>query len=445
MNNKYLALSLIASSSLIAQQSRMSSNYENDNYHHQSGYCNSCCCSPCCCKPCCVPKPKKCIDCECYTPQYYDLQCDCGFFADVAFLYWYARETDLSYALEVEAVQRTLPTEDNENPDLIFAPQKYHHLDTKWDPGVRVGVGWNDSCDGWDYYLNWTWFQNTEKDSTSVPNYGTTGVGGSGDVFLPFLASNGESLLLNPWINQGFHVVGSNRLIISWNSIRARWKLTFNQIDLELGRKYYLSKCFVMRPYLGLRGAWTKINFRTTSSRMATSPLDGTIFDFTFKDRFKTRNWGVGLLGGFQPTFLFTPCFQLYGNADIALIWGEFEIKKRENYQGTTTSTSETLLDPSYVNQSTSKFFQMNAILDLGIGLRWEDTWCCDQYRTALDVGWEHHIWLDHNHRNKTYDFFSANLGGGSAPARESGFRTYAENTGNLCYGGLVIRFRFEF
>lgn len=127
MNNKLLALSLIASPVLMAQDGGMSSDYGNGNgnkSYEQSGYCNTCCCKPCCCKPCCVPKPKKCIDCECYTPAYYDLQCTCGFFADVAFLYWYARETNLSYALQVQAVERTTVNGTITDPALVFAPQR---------------------------------------------------------------------------------------------------------------------------------------------------------------------------------------------------------------------------------------------------------------------------------------------------------------------------------
>jgi len=41
----------------------------------------------------------------------------------------------------------------------------------------------------------------------------------------------------------------------------------------------------------------------------------------------------------------------------------------------------------------------MLATPELGIGLRWEETWCCDRYRTSLDLVWEHHLIFDYNHR----------------------------------------------
>ena len=101
-----------------------------------------------------------------------------------------------------------------------------------------------------------------------------------------------------------------------------------------------------------------------------------------------------------------------------------------------------TTTDPSYSNESKSKFAQMNAMLDLAIGLRWEENWCCDQYRSTFDIGWEHHIWFDHNHRNKTFDFL---IPPSFTPSTTEGFRTYAEATGNISYGGLVVRLRFDF
>jgi len=41
----------------------------------------------------------------------------------------------------------------------------------------------------------------------------------------------------------------------------------------------------------------------------------------------------------------------------------------------------------------------MRAILGAAIGLRWEDTWCCDHYRTTLDLGWQHMILFDLHQR----------------------------------------------
>jgi len=413
MNKQLLALSLVAAPGLMAQEAP-----ESSNTHEQTGYCNTCC----------VPKPKKCIDTEAYTPAFYDLQCDCGFFFDVEFLYWYAQETDLSYALKLQSTPRT---DQVVNPELVFAPQKYQSINTKWDPGFRIGVGWNSECDGWDYYLNWTYYRNKSSNSTSVPDTYNS----NGDIGL---AAEGEEFLLNPWINQSFHGINSASDLLTFDKVSAKWRMSFNQVDLELGRKYWLSRCFNLRPFAGLRGAWTRTNFTTKSFRDFTDEVSTT--DIDFKDKFKSRDWGVGFLGGIQPTWYFCDNFALYSNMDVALLWGDFEVKKSESYVCVVDQSGTVTIDPNYSNTSTNKFSQMHALLDVAIGLRWEEYWCCDQYRSNLDLGWEHHIWLDHNHRNKSNDYYT-----NSDPSTAvSGFRQYDEATGNLGMGGLVIRLRFD-
>lgn len=408
---KLFALSLLAASGLIADQNNNGS--MNNNMNQNNNYGNNCCPADCC-KPCCVPKPKKCIDCECYTPHFYELQCDWGVSFDIEFLYWYAREGDLSYALKGIAVNQ-IPT----TPGLsVISARSIKHLQSKWDPGFRVGLGWNSDCDGWDWYLTWTYYHNKKHSSTSVPDFA---IGGN-----TTLASVGQEVLVDPWINPAV-----SETPIIFNSVSAKWRLNMNYIDLELGRKYWLSRCFTMRPYTALRGAWTKLSFRNTATRSSTlTPAINR-----FRDRFTNRHWGVGFLVGIQPEWYFCRNFVLYTNFDAALIWGKARNRKHENY------TTIDAVGFDYHNHLSNNFSKMISILDLAIGLRWDELWCCDRYRTALDVGWEHHTWFDMNNRVKLNSPYSNS----DIIVTQRGFQSYTEEYGNLMFGGLVIRLRFDF
>ncbi len=176
----------------------------------------------------------QCIDCECYTPAFYDLQCDWGFFIDGEFLYWYARETNLSYALKIQSKEKRKVSEETQvfiGAQLVFAPQTYEHLSTKWDPGFRVGVGFNSECDGWDYRLNWTYFHNKKSNSISVsPDYITTVENTTANVPNPFFADNQEFLLLNPWINTSFQGIGGGWI--------GEWSFYIQQQITNLGVAY---------------------------------------------------------------------------------------------------------------------------------------------------------------------------------------------------------------
>lgn len=438
MKEKLFALSLLAVSGLIAD-----GHYRDDRYYDNS-------CDPCTtCEPCCVPKPKKCIDCECYSPAFYDLQCAWGAFVDAEFLYWYARETDLPYAFEVKGTNLGNP-----GNDLIVSGSRVRTLDVKWDPGFRVGLGWNSECDGWDLYLNWTWYRNKKSNRTSVdPHYSS----GTTTQFNFDIPSNDQFALVDPWINTAFGEEASTTPVasvpdtgtdslITFNSIRAKWRLQYNNIDLELGRQYWLSRCMTMRPYVGLRGAWTKTRFSVRSNRdfTSTTPL---VYNASrsFRDRFTDRQWGVGFLAGFQPTFLLGCNISIYGNFDAALIWGKYKDHKKERYSETSTVGGVNFNTYVYgPNRVHAEFFTMVPIVDLAIGFRWEDTWCGDRYRTLLDLGWEHHVWFNFNHRYLYNGSYNVNLNTAATSNAEvfSGFDVV--NT-SLYFGGFVLRLKFDF
>lgn len=434
-------------------------NEEEDEKADDSCCCNECHCIPepkkyvscecstptyndlqCDCYEChCIPEPKKCISCECYTPAYHDLQCDCGFFVLGDFLYWYARETNLSYALEIVTTPESFVQPDLLNPVPAFAPKKNHHIDTKWDPGFRVGIGEHFSCDGWDSLLQWTYYKNEKKDAKTVTGFGPDPSAEETDPGITFL--------LNQWFNASF-MRFENPMV--FNKVSAKWQLHFNQLDWEIGRKYWLSPCFTLRPYSGLRGAWTKTEFGTSSifAMANTEPMQFVSKDGLYKDDFTNRSWGAGILGGIQPNWHICQNFILFGNVEMALIWGKFQAKKKENYrldQVNTAAPEPSFVAVLYKNKANNDFFQMTPILDLAIGLRWEETWCCDRYRTALDLGWEHHIFFDQNHRLKTIAPFAVRDRNENDAVLAQYFSSYDEATGNLMFGGFVLRARFDF
>ncbi len=437
MKKQLLALSLVATCGLVAQEGA-----QPPAAPHQSSSCNTCRCNPCCCEPCCVPKPKKCIDCECYTPQYYDLQCDWGTFISADFLYWYGRETNLSYS------QRFAMLPDNAaDADTTYTafPQNYNHLKSKWDPGVRVALGFNSECDGWDWSIVWTYFRNkSSKTSTTTFDEDST------DPLNPlgFPLPN-QQALLNPWVNAA--VFGGGEIFSPvFDRVKAKWKLSFNQIDLELGRKYWLSQCFTMRPYTAVRGMWTKTNFDVTGSLGPRATSDAALavnFEKNSSDRFENKYWGVGFLTGIQPNWYFCRTFVMYGNLDAALVWGDFKGRKKESYliQGESASAVPSV---EYNVSNTTKeddFGRMLGMIDVAIGLRWEDTYCCDRYRFGLDLGWEHHLLINAGLRYKSIDFDKAVSG--STPDQDDLFysKNYQEVRSDIGMGGFVLRVRFDF
>ncbi|HSX12187.1 MAG TPA: Lpg1974 family pore-forming outer membrane protein [Rhabdochlamydiaceae bacterium] len=431
------ALSLLTAASLIADNSselflddeeflaenaKKSTQNQNNSQQPRTSYSDSSCC-----KPCCVPKPKKCINCECYTPAFYESNgCDNGLFITADFLYWYGKETNLAYASKEMTVPQSIGSTGS-----IIVQEKTKHLGAKWAPGFRVGIGMETDCDGWDYYLNYTWYHSKKTDETSVAsNFGTSAS--------PFNPLVGQEALLSPWININI-ANGSTATFFTpylFNRISAEWKLTLNDLVFELGRKFWLSKCFVMRPYAALRGAWVRRDFEVMSIRDNT-PAAGALA--RFKSDFLDRFWGVGMELGLQPEWYFSERFAVISNFDAALLWGRFRNRKKED-----DVTQAITMPVDYHRTSSNIFSKMQAIFDLMVGFRWDETWACNRYRTALDIGWEQHFWLNFSNMIRQSNTFlvSGVFGAGTF---QSGSQSFTENQGDLIFGGLTVRFRFDF
>ena len=127
-------------------------------------------------------------------------------FADA--LYWHATETvDWAY---------TRVSSPN------FERATYKTLSFGWDPGFRVGLGYNMHHDQWDTQLTYTWFQ---TEATNRAN---------GAVVSGFLAA--RLSLLEPFTTG-----------------KIRFNLHYNMFDWDLGRSFFVSRSLSLRPYIGLR------------------------------------------------------------------------------------------------------------------------------------------------------------------------------------------------
>jgi hypothetical protein len=313
----------------------------------------------------------------------------------VEFLYWYAKENAAPYARKYELIS---DGSEASTPATVGVTRSLATLDDSWDPGVRVGIGWNTGCDGWDLSLFWTYYKNTSSGSFSAPEFNSTSPVSVGDFGIEVFAPTFDGIT-----NNAFSKLGSN------------WINRFNEIDFVLGNKVWWSHSFAIRPYAGLRGAWTR-------TRIEINGKDGPKGDIKtltqVSNRSEDRIWGVGIVSGIDPTFYLTNCFSIYANLGFSVQWGKFEEKNTGSVY--TENSKVSGINTDYSNNYSFDYCLMSSILDTGLGLRWESTWSDSQYRSNFDIGWEHHVWMPHS-------------------------RSVGNSNADLGYGGLVVRARLDF
>lgn len=336
-------------------------------------------------------------ECTCYPPSARPEICNgSDLYITGEFLWWTARETGL--ALAADGIVTNIA-----NAPLSHSG-KVEYVDFKWRPGFKVGLGLNLDHDCWDIYANYTWFH---------------GEGGNHSISATPAEPLRPSLLTSPSISRVINMEGS-------------WKLHFNVIDLELARNFYVSKCLALRPFAGLKGTWQKQMFHAKAvaqQEFVLEPLNPPLNPLiiiallTFREQFKERFGGVGLRAGLDSNWYFTRHWGMYADISASAVWGRFNNRTKFNLVsdteifnlGTTPVTTENVRD---------KFDTVLPVLEMGLGLKWENWFSCDEYHIEADVGWENQIWFAMN------DFFPSTLDGINS---------------NLVLYGLTAKLRLDF
>jgi len=360
-------------------------------------------CPPCPPEPCCVPNPccPKLPAYGCDVPCNFAILWEAGprvcdgtdFFITVDFIWWTAREDGLGYAM----------TGVNNTSDMNGGKGSVQHPDWEWDPGFKVGAGFNVGHDGWDIYAQYTWLHfEGSKDRTSDP----TGV------------VNDTNDLVGMWAISG-NSIGGVPLV----SANGRWDLHFNAVDVELGRNYFVSQYLTVRPFIGFKGTWQHQDYKV---RYASNELTNSVRNV---DRMRQDHdmWGIGIRSGFNFAYHFVRDFSIFGDIALTALMTKFDIDRKdrtEEFELNNGVVGNRILSITTLNTE-NDFYSLKGVLELDIGLRW-DVWfgCNDTFHFRLQAAWEEQLWWSQNNMIGRFEECAH---------------------GDLMLHGLTIKARFDF
>lgn len=311
---------------------------------------------------CCEFAPV-CCPLECINPASRIQICNgVNLFAIGEFLYWKPQMHGLAYAQE-GAGNGTATQNGGAFPisgGSINFNGNFLRVHPNWDPGFRVGLGYNIPYDDWVIYLNWTRFYTDAKDSKDL------------------LPTTGLTL----WA----HADQSDNDFANFAS--ARWKFHLNTLDLILGRPSWVGNCFSLFPYLGLQGAWLKQNFKIHYDLYvdpANVLIDSRTMDIEAKSNFK----GIGIEMGLDPQFTFNHGFSIDGKAALAVLYGHFNCDFVDIANGV-----------FIIGNSRDHFHNGVTHLRLALGPRWDGSFACDRVHFSIYALWEENFWFGVNRMN---------------------------------------------
>ena len=250
--------------------------------------------------------------------------------------------------------------------------------------------------DGWDIKLTWLRYTDT--------SHKTVHSGSAGAVYATQVMPNNP---IYTTTNQ------------SADKAHGYWSFNLNQLDLDLGREFFVSKWLTLRPHMGLRTDWIHQVFSNDYDELDASNLQDA------ETKLKDHWWGLGLAGGLDTQWGLGNGWSLFGNAGAAIVYGFHQIHDKQDNEVISTDVETT-----YANLGNA-YRISHPILDFQAGIRWNTMFCNDRFHIGLQLGWEHHVYFSQNQ----FPLFTSTNNPG----------VFVSNQGDLTMQGYTFSARFDF
>lgn len=320
----------------------------------------------------------------------------------VAGLFWTAHQDGMEYAVKTNAP----PPTNNENIPLIDAEYLHPHFD--WKFGYQLGIGYNSSCDGWDFSLVWTRYDGEASSHNQAE------------------IDNNTSLLVI-W-SQELNTL-SEKIALD---IKSLWKLKLNLIDLDLGRLSWNSRMLSLRPHIGIRIAFLdqKYNLEHKGGVNSFTP---SFLDLNNQVDMGNDYKGAGVRLGLDSLWHLGCGFSIYGDFALSALAGRFHISQKEsNREVESPFTKEETMqvkDTVHVNTLAG---------DLGLGIEYRTLICDCEYGLAVSLGYEQHLFLDQNQLWRIETI-------GATTADPASINSFTQRRGDLSTQGWTLKVVFDF
>lgn len=260
-------------------------------------------------------------------------------FISAGLLYWRAFQDGLDTCIPTNVSDTVLP--DGRIISTFEGEGKNPHF--KWNPGFRVGAGYEFACSNWDIETFWTHFNSKAHESLCNEN-------------------------------------------------RLRWNIDLDVIDFLVAYQCDWNSCFTLKPYIGLRGA--RIDQKLRLGGFPNSTTFATTGENLAGTDNKHKFIGVGPLAGLEVDVKVDQGFSLYVNGAISWLYGRNDVRL------TNSTATIAIIDFCRIKNKINSTF---IVADASLGVRWQTCFCTDK-QFFLQLGYEHHRYFDYSRIGKCGD-----------------------------------------
>lgn len=289
-----------------------------------------------------------------------------NFFIDT--LFWKSKMDGLAFA----SIEKSYQNQPINLIDQVIEP----HF--RWDFGVKIGGGYQFDYDGWDLFLDYTYFKNKgfKSKKTTLPS----GLNLLDTNLLPLTAYS-QYNAKNSLGTAGYAANCSSNA-----------SLFYNNLNLQLGRHFFISEKFTLHPSFGLQSNWISIkqhqlfsggenafSLLVRSTIVALRGLDSVGSGSYLSYIKKCTSVGVGPRIGIRGNWVVHKAFMIYGSIQESLLFSY--IKKR--IHGTYSVYPLNVLDSTY------NYHRLIPASDLEIGFSYAKSFNNQRQKLNISLGYE--------------------------------------------------------
>ena len=217
---------------------------------------------------------------------------------------------------------------------------------------------------------------------------------------------------------------------------RSQIDITYHNLDLELGRAYYVSEALSFRPHWGVRTSWLDIESRvryngTPSCAGTSSGVGRGCADLNVNS--DSDFWGIGPRAGMNSKWYLGSGISIFGNIAGGLLFGFFDVDHHESdaYDSSNDSNPLAIGDPAkqYVDLEADRHALIPTV-QLFAGLRYDTYVNQNKQHIGVGLGYEINYWWRIDQSLKFNDTATTN---------------YNRKSEDLAFYGITFNVRLDF
>ena len=201
--------------------------------------------------------------------------------------------------------------------DLTNEPDRVINFDADYCPGFKVLLGTHYDYDNWNINARYTRYHAKEKEKRE------------------------ENIIA--------HIFSQTEAI---SQIETIWNTQLDYFDLEIGRPYYNGKHLILKPYVSVKGGWSKQKYKLNATLSA---VDQEAF-------YRTKTWFLGPRGALDIIFLLSYDFRIFANTSISILYQKFKTQDR---------FISTFFPLNFTTNFRTKTIQLTPFFEMSPGIGW--------------------------------------------------------------------------